>query len=42
MSICSCADCGDVYDTDFEMEVNEKGECICDRCFERIVGNRHE
>ena len=34
MSIYSCANCGDIYDTDFQMEINKKGDCICDRCWE--------
>lgn len=36
MSMCSCAKCGDVYDTDFQMEVDEGGNCICDRCVELL------
>ena len=34
MSITKCAICEDIYDTDFQMEVDEIGNCICDRCFE--------
>lgn len=33
MSMCACTKCGDVYDTDFQMEVDDNGDCICDRCF---------
>jgi len=34
MSIATCANCGDVFDTDFQMNTNNKGECICDDCYE--------
>jgi len=37
MSMCSCAGCGDIYDTDFQMEVDAEGNCICDRCREEII-----
>lgn len=43
MSMASCKICGDIYDTDFQMEVDENGDCICDRCFEEYFdeeGNR--
>lgn len=39
MSICKCAICNDIYDTDFQMEVDEKGNCICDRCAEQMGGD---
>ena len=32
MNTCGC---GKVYDTDFEMEVNVKGEMECDECHEK-------
>ena len=34
MSMTKCAICDTVYDTDFEMETDELGDCICDECFE--------
>ena len=34
MSMAKCRICEDIYDTDFQMEVDENGDCICDRCFE--------
>lgn len=36
MSMTNCPECGVIFDTDFELECNEDGECICDDCsFER-------
>lgn len=32
MSISRCPECGDIFDTDFELEVNKNGDCICDKC----------
>jgi len=26
--------CGKIYDTDFQMEVDENGDCICDECYQ--------
>jgi len=34
MSISKCCICGEMYDTDEELEVNELGDCICDNCAE--------
>ena len=34
MSMARCAICEKIYDTDFQMEVDEMGNCICDNCFE--------
>ena len=34
MSVTDCSNCGDIYDTDFELQVNELGDCICDSCWE--------
>ena len=34
MSMSTCSFCGDVYDTDFEMETSVKGEPICNSCWE--------
>lgn len=34
MSMASCANCGYIYDADFQTGINKKGECICDRCSE--------
>jgi hypothetical protein len=36
MSICKCAICDKIYDTDFQMEVDEDGDCICDNCYEEM------
>ena len=36
MSMISCKKCGDIYDTDFQMEVDKDGDCICDRCYELL------
>lgn len=33
MSMYKCAICEDIYDTDFQMEFDEIGNCICDKCF---------
>jgi len=33
MSMNTCFMCGDVYDTDFQMEVIG-GEMVCDNCYE--------
>jgi len=38
MSMATCKKCGDVYDTDFQMEVDRDGNCICDLCYERLYG----
>lgn len=34
MSMSLCELCGDVYDTDFQMETDGDGKPICDRCWE--------
>jgi len=34
MSMNSCFRCGNLYDTDFQMEVDKDGNMICDRCSE--------
>jgi len=39
MSISSCVNCGDIYDTDFQMEVNKKGDCVCDNCSTELGGD---
>lgn len=26
--------CGKIYDTDFQMEVDQNGDCICDECYQ--------
>ena len=36
MSMATCAECGEIFDTDFEMSVNEKGEYICSDCAEEL------
>jgi len=33
MSMNTCFKCGDVYDTDYQME-EINGEMVCDNCFE--------
>ena len=33
MSMNSCFKCGDIYDTDFQMEMIDD-EMVCDRCYE--------
>ena len=33
MSMNTCYQCGDVYDTDYQME-EIAGEMVCDNCFE--------
>lgn len=33
MSMHRCK-CGKIYDTDFQMEVDENGDCICDECYQ--------
>lgn len=32
-----CPICNKIYDTDFQMEVDEEGNCICNDCFECIT-----
>ena len=34
MSMTTCFKCGDVYDTDFQMETDKRGNMICDDCKE--------
>ena len=34
MSMCQCSECGETMDSDFQLEVNELKDCICDNCFE--------
>ena len=36
MSLCKCAECEKIYDTDYQMEVNKDGNCICDECAEKL------
>ena len=33
MSMNRCPICETIYDTDFQMEVDKEGNCICDNCF---------
>ena len=40
MSMIKCADCGVIYDTDEQMEVDKKGNCICNDCYERLNGDK--
>ena len=35
MSMIMCINCDKIYDTDFQLEVDEDGDCICDACYER-------
>jgi len=30
----TCHKCGEVYDTDFQMETDKDGNMICDKCWE--------
>jgi len=34
MRLSKCERCSEIYNTDYEMEVNENGDCICDVCYE--------
>jgi hypothetical protein len=36
MSISKC-NCGKLYDTDFQFEVDKHGNCICNECFDHPV-----
>ena len=36
MSMDNCSRCGEVYDTDVQMETDDVGNIICDRCFEEL------
>lgn len=36
MSINTCHNCGDIYDTDFQMETDKDGNMVCDGCFEML------
>ena len=36
MSMNTCYSCGDIYDTDFQMEEDVNGNMICDNCWEDI------
>jgi hypothetical protein len=42
MSMISCYECGKVYDTDFEMEVDQFGNCICNKCYEELLRDAEE
>jgi hypothetical protein len=42
MSMIACKKCGDVYDTDFEMETDSKGDCICDRCYDLVYKDKED
>jgi hypothetical protein len=33
MSCCACDSCGDIIDTDFQLDSID-GKCVCDDCFE--------
>ena len=35
MSMARCK-CEKIYDTDYEMEVDKDGNCICDSCAEEL------
>jgi len=37
MSMNTCFECGDVYDTDYQMETNKQGEMVCDNCAEKGI-----
>lgn len=36
MSLSTCK-CGKVFDSDNELEYDEKGNCCCDECFNNII-----
>lgn len=38
MSMMKCGLCDKIYDTDFEMEVDINGNCICDNCYYKQIG----
>ena len=42
MSMNTCFKCGEVYDTDFQMEVDKDGNMICDICKNKITLNDEE
>ena len=35
MSMTYCFICGDIYDTDFQMELDSDGNMICNNCWEK-------
>ena len=34
MSMTRCTSCEEIYDTDFQLNIDEQGDCICDNCWE--------
>ena len=34
MSMNTCNECGKIYDSDFEMELDDEGNMICNNCYE--------
>jgi len=36
MSMNSCFKCGDIYDTDFQMECDRDKNMVCDSCAEKL------
>ena len=36
MSICKCARCEKVYDSDEQMEIDDNGDMVCDNCWEDV------
>ena len=41
MSMNTCFKCGDIYDTDYQMEMIDD-EMVCDRCWEDYEEANHE
>jgi hypothetical protein len=33
MSMCRCK-CGKIFDSDYELEADQEGNCCCDNCFD--------
>jgi len=40
MSMNSCHKCGDIYDTDYQMEEDDSGNMICDKCWEELEDSK--
>jgi hypothetical protein len=38
----ACKICGKVYDTDYQLEVDENGDCICDDCYDEAGDKEFE
>lgn len=40
MSIAICPLCEKLFDTDFELEIDGDGNCICDECAQEFKGEK--